>query len=64
MDHLRDAESKITKILKEYEAVSGNLVTSVSINAIDVTRMCDDRPIHRMAVQIEIFRPPAHGWVE
>ena len=31
MDHLRDAESKITKILKEYEAVSGNLVTSVSI---------------------------------
>jgi hypothetical protein len=57
---IRTAEHDIASRLAALESETGMLVESIGLEAIDVSRVCDDAPVMKMRVNVELFRRLGH----
>jgi hypothetical protein len=57
---IRTAEHDIASRLAALESETGMLVESIGLEAIDVSRVCDDAPVMKMRVKVELFRRLGH----
>lgn len=58
----REAEVEINAILQRLEKDTGQIVTGISINEIDVTRLGDQESLMQTGVEIHLHRLPGRNW--
>lgn len=58
-----DAQKMITKILRDLEKSTGQLVESICLTGINVTSIEDAAPKYFRSVSVELKPVPGHDWM-
>lgn len=56
------AERMINAVLAELEASTGQLVDTLDLRSIEITKLDDDRPCWMRTVTIRLTRQPGSEW--
>jgi len=62
--HVKRASKQIAEVLSGLEAQTGQIVTSLSVERVEVTNIQDAAPRYLCSVRIELQRLPGHDWDE